>query len=156
MVTSTDGCCYVSQTTNPGRTEGDRLARVLHSSFCSSFACNFWDFDAQRTQGLAPQICKSRATNTRRSYRLNAFCQSMHSEPFSCLSVISFLPASHRISWPACFPDGAIYIMAKVSGPTRCSDGIAVIGLAYRFPGGADSDTKLWDLLAGRKCSYIT
>ncbi|KAL1582008.1 hypothetical protein WHR41_09313 [Cladosporium halotolerans] len=43
--------------------------------------------------------------------------------------------------------------MAKVSGPTRCSDGIAVIGLAYRFPGGADSDTKLWDLLAGRKCS---
>ena len=46
--------------------------------------------------------------------------------------------------------------MAKVAYPQRRPDDIAVIGLAYRFPGGADSDAKLWDLLAERKCPYLT
>lgn len=42
--------------------------------------------------------------------------------------------------------------MAKVEKKSWEPDDVAVIGLACRFPGSANNEAKLWELLAQRKC----
>ena len=44
--------------------------------------------------------------------------------------------------------------MAKVERKSWKPEDVAVIGLACRFPGSANNEANLWELLEKRKCQY--
>jgi hypothetical protein len=46
--------------------------------------------------------------------------------------------------------------MSKVGNKSPPWQDIAVIGLACRFPGTASDEAKFWDLLAERRCQYLS